>query len=61
MKRLFCAFSNEMDDILDVYSGSGNVLKAIKEINRNGVGIEIDKDKTLSVLKKNLKNVEIVE
>lgn len=59
MKRLFCAFSNEMDDILDVYSGSGNVLKAIKEINRNGIGIEIDKDKTLSVLKKNLKNVEI--
>ena len=60
MKRLINAFSNENDKILDLYSGSGNVLRAIIEEKRIPYGVEIDKDKSLDLLKQNLKKYELI-
>lgn len=34
MERIFKLFSDENDYILDMYGGSGNVAKAINNINR---------------------------
>lgn len=61
MKRIFKAFSNEDDVILDLYSGSGNVLKAGMEIKRKMIGVEIDDGKSLDILKKSIKNLFIIK
>lgn len=60
MKRIFKAFSNQYDYILDLYSGSGNVLKAGAEINRKMIGVEIDNGKSLEILKKSINNLFII-
>ena len=51
------SWSNENDTILDCFMGSGTVGIACKELNRNFVGIEIDKT-YFDIAKKRIENFE---
>ena len=44
IKHLIEIHSNEGDYILDPFMGSGTTLVVCKELNRNGIGIEISKE-----------------
>lgn len=55
MKRIFNVFCDKQDRVLDLFTGSGNVLVAINQLNLIGDGIEIgDNLDTIKVLKDNL-------
>lgn len=43
MERLIATYSNEGDTVLDPCFGSGVVLQAASNLNRNSIGIELDK------------------
>lgn len=49
------SWSNERDLILDPFMGSGTTLFACKELNRNGIGIEIN-ERYCAISKKRLQN-----
>lgn len=63
-KRLIKMFTFIGDTVLDPFLGSGTTLKVALELNRNGIGYEINK-KFLKFMKKKLgrlmKKIEIVE
>lgn len=44
IKEILAMFSRENDIVLDPFVGSGSVAVACKQINRNYIGFEIDKD-----------------
>ena len=43
-KRAILFSTNEGDTVLDPFLGSGTILRACKETNRNGIGFEINKE-----------------
>ena len=45
-------FSNENDTVLDIFMGLGQLAICSKELNRNFIGIEIDKNVVELILKK---------
>jgi len=53
IKEILMEFSHEKDLILDSFLGSGTTMKACLELNRNCIGIEIDK-KYIDITKKRL-------
>ena len=44
MEYLIKTYTNEGDTVLDFTMGSGTTMLACKNLNRNGIGIELDKD-----------------
>lgn len=44
MERMVLASSNEYDQVLDPFSGSGTTLRVCQQLNRSCVGIELNKD-----------------
>lgn len=54
LKYLIKNYTNEGDTVLDFAMGSGTTLVACKELNRNGIGIEIDEN-YFNVAKERLK------
>lgn len=44
MERMVLASSNSGDWVLDPFSGSGTTLRVCQQLQRNGVGIEINPD-----------------
>jgi len=44
MEYLVKTYTNENDTILDNTMGSGTTMLACKNLNRNGIGIEINED-----------------
>ena len=44
MEYLVRTYSNENDTILDNTMGSGTTMLACKNLNRNGIGIEMNED-----------------
>ena len=44
LKRLILTTTDENDKVLDVMCGSGSTIKAAKELNRYGIGIDVNKD-----------------
>jgi site-specific DNA-methyltransferase (adenine-specific) len=43
LKRLIEIFTDEGDVVIDPVAGSGSTLQACYELNRNGIGFEVDK------------------
>ena len=41
-ERMILSSSNEGDTVLDVFAGSGTLLRVCQQTNRNGIGIEIN-------------------
>lgn len=41
-KKILGVFTNENDTILDPFVGTGTTLQACRDMNRNGIGFEID-------------------
>lgn len=41
-ERMILASSNEGDTVLDPFSGSGTCLRVCQQLNRNGIGIELN-------------------
>lgn len=44
IERMVLASSNEGDLVLDPFSGSGTTLRVCQQLNRNGIGIELNED-----------------
>ena len=44
IKRIILTTTKEGDTILDPFAGSGTILKVVKELNRNYIGIEISQE-----------------
>lgn len=44
LERLILASSNEGDCVLDPFAGSGTTLRVCQQLNRNGVGFELNKE-----------------
>ena len=44
LKRLILTTTDENDKVLDVMCGSGSTIKAAKELNRYGIGIDVNKN-----------------
>ena len=42
IERMILASTNEGDTVLDPFSGSGTTLRVCQQLNRNGIGIEIN-------------------
>ena len=55
MRLLILDNSNETDTVIDPFLGSGTTLVACKELNRNGIGIEIS-EKYCAIAKSRLLN-----
>jgi len=55
IKRIITIFSNESDTILDCFSGSGTVASACKELNRNFICFDNNKD-YVKISKERIKN-----
>lgn len=55
VKRCILASTNENDLVVDYFLGSGTTLIAAKELNRNCIGFEIDKN-YCEIIKERLKN-----
>ena len=53
IERIIKMSSNENDQILDPFAGSGTTLVACNNLNRNGIGIDIDK-KYSQIMKKRI-------
>lgn len=59
-EKLVLAYTKENDLILDPYSGSGNICIALKNKNRNFIGIELDiKYYTESIENMNKNNIQL--
>lgn len=43
-ERMILASSNEGDTVLDPFSGSGTCLRVCQQLNRNGIGIELNSE-----------------
>lgn len=56
-KRAISLTTNEKNTVLDPFLGSGTTLVAFKELNRNGIGIEIN-EKYCEIAKKRLQNTQ---
>ena len=63
-RRLILCSTDENDIVLDPFTGSGTTLKVAKQLNRNGIGIEINKD-YIKLAEKNINDlftkVEIIK
>lgn len=46
LKTLIYGFSKEGDTVLDCFAGSGNTLKAAKELRRNFIGCDLNQEYT---------------
>jgi site-specific DNA-methyltransferase (adenine-specific) len=44
IERMILASSNEGDLVLDPFSGSGTTLRVCQQLNRNGIGIELNEE-----------------
>ena len=42
IERMILASSNENDVVLDPFSGSGTTMRVVQQLNRRGIGIEIE-------------------
>ena len=59
-RRLIKLYSFVDDVVLDPFLGSGTTLKAVKELNRKGIGYEINKDYSKIIIDKiGLKNANL--
>ena len=58
MERIITIFSNENDLVLDTFAGSGSTLIACKNLNRNFIGVEMNKE-YYDIATERLGNVEI--
>ncbi|ACZ07705.1 Modification methylase MboII [Sebaldella termitidis] len=63
-RRLILCSTDEKDTVLDPFSGSGTTLKVAKQLNRHGIGIEIN-SKYVELAEKNINDlftkVEIIK
>jgi site-specific DNA-methyltransferase (adenine-specific) len=57
MRDLIEMYSNEGDTILDFTMGSGSTGVACKNLNRNGIGIELD-EKYFEIAKERIGEVK---
>jgi DNA modification methylase len=55
IERIIQMSSDEGDRILDPYAGSGTTLVASRNLNRKGIGIDIDK-RYEKIMKKRIQN-----
>lgn len=54
IERIVLASSNKKDIILDPFAGSGTTLRVCQQLDRNSIGIELNKD-YVNIMKKRLK------
>ena len=55
-RRLILCSTDESDTVLDPFSGSGTTLRVAKQLNRHGIGIEINCD-YVELAKKNINDL----
>jgi DNA modification methylase len=55
IERMVLASSNEGDIVLDPFSGSGTTLRVCQQLNRNAVGVELNKE-YVAITKERLSN-----
>ena len=60
MEYLIKTYTNENELVLDFTMGSGSTMVACKNSNRNGIGIELDKD-YFEIAKDRINSIELAE